>query len=730
MGSVAWSSTSGLRRCASILVAILVVVMGVAASPARAQDEPTPAQLLEDFNHYVTIANYELAAANAQALLDRGLTADRFLAMIEEQPGLAMRFDDVYRRAIVVPQLESLAAQLYDLYNSGRKARARSLAEINANIDKLGGTAQERIYARERLLEAGEYATPSLLDVVLRGESIDQRAGAKALLIDLGREAAVPMVAALPHLDPVDQQTVVEILGSIPDRLSIPFLYDLRATTQSEPVRLATEDAIRRLDSTVNLEVSIAGLYRQLAEQYLADRHARSMHAFPGEENQIVWQWVKGVGLHPMPINSAIYNEMMAMQIAERSLELDPTDPVSLAVWLTANFAREQSTPDGYENRLYGPDRREAMYYAVASGAGPLQRMLGRSLEDRETVIARRAIEALARSTGGAGLWAGLGDERPLVDAMSYSDRRVQYDAALALGNANPRQQFTGSERVVPTLAGLVRDAGSRYALVIADGAERQQSLRSVLEGAGYTVLAPADSLSNAGNAIAQAPGIDLIVLQLPTSRTMDSIGEIRRASRLLATPILALVPVGDVTMYRSQLTDDHLTRLVREGVNPDQIAEAARQLAEETGGVPLTEDETEAYATEALGALNTIAISGNETLNIRDAAGALIATLDETDGPIRVQVADVLSKVGAKRAQQALFEAAIEATGDERIVLLVATAESAKRFGNQLDQAQVRRLISLVTDSQGEEATAAAALMGALNLPNDQLVPLIIRGG
>jgi CheY-like chemotaxis protein len=369
------------------------------------------------------------------------------------------------------------------------------------------------------------------------------------------------------------------------------------------------------------------------------------------------------------------------------------------------------------------------MYYAVASGAGPLQRVLGRSLRDRETVIARRSIEALSRSTGGAGLWAGLVDERPLVDALSYGDRRVEYDAALALGRANPREAFAGADRVVPTLAGLVRDAGSRFALVVADDPERQQSLRSALSGAGYTVLAPARSLSAASGAIAQAPGIDLVVMELPTARTLESIQEIRRTTRLVATPVLALLPVGDVTNYRSQLSDDHLTRLVRTGVNADQIAESAAQLASAAGGEPLAEEEAERYASDALDVLHTIAISGNETLSVRDAAGALVSALAETEGEIRAKVADVLSAVGSTRAQQAMFDAAVVASDAERVTLLTATANSAKRFGNLLDPAQVRRLISMVTESEGAEATAAAALMGALNLPNDQLVPLILRG-
>lgn len=730
MGSVAWSEKSGVRLTLCAWIIGMVVAIGGSPSLAVAQNEPSPMQLLEDFNHYMAIANYELAEANARALLDRGLSPAQFVGLIEERTRLDAQFDEMYRRALLVPQLEGVASELYSLYDEGIKGRARSLDQINRNVDKLQGMQRERILARERLKEAGEYAVPSLLEAVLRGQGVDIRAEAVTLLQEMGPDAVVPLSQALLSLDPVDQEIVCRMLGSMTSRTSLPYLYDLRQTTDVASVQAAAEDAIRRIAGLYDPAVSVAGLYRQLAERYLADRHQRTMHAFPGETHQLLWNWIPGVGLEPVAIVSALYNEAMAMRAAERALELDPGDPLTLAVWISANFAREQSTPEGYDNPVYGPERREAMFYAVASGAGPLQRVLGRALLARETVTARRAIEALSRSTGGAGLWSGLGEERPLVDAMSYGDRRVEYDAALALGQANPRESFSGSDRVVPILAGLVRDAGSRFALVIAEDAERQQSLRSALSGAGYTVLAPTSSLASASGVIAQAPGVDLIVMELPTNRTLQSIQEVRRTTRLAATPVLALLPVGDVTRYRSTIADDHLTRLVRTGVNAEQVAESAQQLAVSSGGEPLTTEEAEAYALRSLAVLHDIALSGNETLSVRDAAGALISALGATEGEIRAQVASVMSAVGSRRAQQALFDAAVESGDDERVMLLTATADSAKRFGNLLDQAQVRRLLTMVTEAEGSEATAAAALMGALNLPNDQLVPLILRGG
>jgi len=53
---------------------------------------------------------------------------------------------------------------------------------------------------------------------------------------------------------------------------------------------------------------------------------------------------------------------------------------------------------------------------------------------------------------------------------------------------------------------------------------------------------------------------------------------------------------------------------------------------------------------------------------------------------------------------------------------------DSAKRFGNMLDDRQVKRLLALANAGTDAEATAVAAAIGALSLSNESLVPLILK--
>jgi len=703
---------------------------GMGADPEAVEEaaasRPSPAVLLEDYTHYVKVANVEMAAANARALLDYGLSATEFVGLVEDG-AIAARFDEANRRAMRIAELEELAAELANLYEGGKKERARDPDEIDRNIGLLTGTQRGKILARERLLEAGEYAVPQLLSVLEASDDLVLRAEVQRILIGLGRDAVGPLSAALPHVEPATQELLVNVLGSIDYGTSLPYLYELQATTTSEPVKSAARKAIERVQGSFDESTSVGELFRNLGEEYYSE--SRSLTSFPGESHQLLWSWVTGVGLNPTAIRTEVYHEARAMELAERTLKIDPQNELALSLWLAANFRREIEQPADYENPVYGPDRRDPTYYAVAAGSTPVQRVLRRALDDRDTALALKAISALGSSAGGAALWVGLGDSRPLVDALSYPDRRVQYEAALVLGRAGAAEAYEGSERVVPILASAVRDPASRYALVISHEVERQQSLRSMLEGLGYTVLPPSTSLSATAEEVSRVPGIDMIVALLSGSATVAMIEEARLSARLSTTPILALLPYNEILALGDRFESDQVVRLVRMGLNDEQLAENVRQLAERATGAPLNDEEAAEYAIRALSVLRELAVSGRGgVLDISDAATPLIDAIAETQGSVQLRIAQVLSYIPQQRAQVALMDAAMDAQGEDRVALLGIVADSAKRFGNLLEERQIQRLVQLVEDGEDEEATAAAALTGALNLPNSRLVPVIVE--
>lgn len=742
------------------LILSLVVLSGVAASPMLAQDamgdkakpaekmtekgaakttqgkEASSNELINDFVHYTLIDRADLAKSMGQALLDRAVAGADLVGLVDRSVGYR-RFTQAVIRAQKQADLEPVASKLLALYESGKLSASRSPDSIAANIKQLTGTQRERLFARERLLGAGEYAVPQLLGALLDNSNPGQQAEVRQMLSDMGRQAIAPLSAALPNLSGSDQELVLHVLGDIPYPASAPFLFAVAAAPSTPQAGKVAEDAARRVTGSFNTSASLSDRFVDLANEY--GQASPSLISFPDEATQPMWVFTPGAGsgLTFQSIDTRVFPSTMALHLCERALQLDPTNQRAVSSWIAANFTREIRTPEGYVNPGYAKDRREAMYYAVAAGPAPAQVVLARALDANDAPLARRALAALEKTAGGTTLWsrttgsgagASAGDRSPLLEALRFPNRRVQYDAALALGSAGQREAFPGSDQVVRILASATRDAGLKHVIVLSSDTERQASMSDLFRAQGYTPLPPAARLEELAQAIADAPAIDLIVTDLPSQSTQDTIERAHSDQKLRATPVLALLTAQGAKEQSARYSRDPLVRVARAGLGPKEISAAAEQLVVQASGGELKADEATLYKSRALAVLRDIAVSRSTVMNINDAQSALVASLVGSKGEMRARIAEVLSYIPQASAQNALMDAAVAAEGAERIAMLGRLTDSAKRGGNKLDAGNLARLSDLARTGKGEEATAAAALMGALALPNDRIVPLILN--
>lgn len=694
---------------------------------ARAEGDTTPEQLLADFIHYVKIDQRELAEAYGKALLELNLAPERFLGLVEDTPQAQVRFDEAVRDALRDPRLEPIAGELSRLLEDGRLAQARDPGAIGRNIELLSGTLRARTLARQRLLEAKQYAVPQLLAAMTGANDPTISLEARRLLIDLQADAVAPLVAALPKLGPSAQEQVALVLGEIGYAEAAPYLAELAKAPQVDSgVRAAATQALARIAGDA-LNRSTSDLYLDLAERYYAE--PSELTRFPNEEHQLVWTYEPAVGLFPTPVRTEVFNEAMSMRLAERSLQLDSSVGAAVPLWVAANFRRQIETPEGYDNPMYGAERREAMYFAVASGADVTQRVLQRALADQNTPLALLAIEALARTAGGASLWSGSMDEKPLLQALAYPDRRVQFASAMVLGRARPSESFEGVDRIVPILAGAVRDTGEKFAIVLGRSIDAEQRLTDMLQARGFRVVGRGSTFEDVRSAIAEAPGIDLLAFDLPRGATEDRIKAARADAKLRVTPVLAVLPYEDYSaLSSSPLARMDLVRFARQGLSDDQLSNSIGALLTEAGWA---DEEGETSNQRAIGALDVLRdiAAGSSVLNAGDATSALLSALETTEGSVRLVVADVLSRIGEPRAQRGLMDAALTADEGENLALMEMVASSAKRFGSMLDERQVSRILELAAEGDDAEAIAAASLVGALNLPGQRVVPLLLQG-
>jgi len=673
------------------------------------------------------VARNELAIALARDLLARGLTGEQFVNLVEDS-GETARFIEAVEEGVRrndSPELRELSAELRALYEGGRLDIARNPQQIAENIENLTGNLRARRLANQRLVFAGEYAMPQLLEALLQRDDAALRAAASQVMRDLGAQAVMPLVEALPGLDPGRQELVIGVLADIPYAASVPMLRELSETSGNDAVRQAAARAVGRINPAAASRTA-ADLYRALAEAYFNERE--DLTSFPGEDFQLRWSFDPGLGLAPIPLRTEVYHEAMAMRSAERAIRLGSTGGEALALWVAANWSREIDTPANYDDPAWPADRRDADYFGVASGVEVAQLVLARAIEDRDTQLARRAIAALERTAGSGQLWARLGDRRPLLDAMLYPSRRVQYEAALALGKAQPTQAFDGAERVVPMLASAVRDATSSYAAVFTRDRDRYQTLRRLLESQGFEVLPMGGDPGEIADALTQVAAVDLAVIDLASERAREVVGEMRGSPRLAATPALLLMePEGYNRLRRIFERDPSAEARVR-GISNTELAASIRGLLDRASGGIIEARDAQDYRRRSLEVLRDIAVARGGVYSIEDAAPALIAALGASAGGTKLSIAEVLAWIRSPRAQVALLDMALaEAPGSiERIELLNRVADSAKRFGRQVNDRQVDRLLDVAAEADGPAATAAAAAVGAMNLDNARLLRLI----
>jgi len=722
---------SSISAKAALLLALVAgaglpvaVAQNAGAANAAAQDRPSDAALLANFLHFVMIDNHELAENYGMELLGRGLSPSDFVKLVES--GDTDRFLSVTRRATRLPNLANIADAFLALHQTGLLDRARDPDEISRNIQLLTGNLRGRLLAQERLVYAGEYAVPQLLTAYLDRNNISLSAEARKVLIAMGRQSVVPLGTAMMKMAPADQEMVADLLGQVPYRTSLAYLADVAQSTTTDAVRNAAQRSIERLGG---VDADPAGLYQRQAEGYYSERS--EVTSFPGESHQLLWSYDPRQGLLMTAVRTEVFHEAMAMRLLERAMELQAAQsgvaPDTLALWVASNYKRDIGSPDGYENPAYPASRRGADYFGVAAGPQVAQLVLGRALDTRNTALARRALSAVEQTAGVSAL--NVDARRPLLEALDYPNRRVQYEAALAIAASSPAQAFPGSDRVVPTLASAIRGASDQYAVILAREAELYQRLRGVLEAKGYTVLPQGATLSDISAPLSEAPGIELLVVAENTGdRATQAVDAIRSNSKTMATPVLILTsPDGYIDLTRRYGADD--TIAVRQLAAGDEAAwRSAEGLVETASGGPISESEGAEYRARSLASLRDLAVANSTVLSVGDAAPSLIQALNQaSDENTRLAIADILARVNQARAQRAIMDAALNASGPERAALFTSVASSAKHFGGQLEERQVRRLMELANQGSDEEAASAASLMGALNLPNSSLLPMVL---
>lgn len=719
------SPASIVALAAALAIPSLAEAFTPAAEPAAIQDaeRPQTSQQVDQFLHYIMIARPDLARTAGEALVGDEVTASQ-LAQVVDGMNLGERLDRALRRGRAMGDgVGELVGKFEAKLERGRLERARETARMAEAITMLDGTIRQQGLARARLEEAGEYAVPLLLAQIVDGRNPRTEVAATEVLVAIRRRAVLPLAMALPDLDPTSQRKVVEVMAQIGWPTSVPFLQELADHSNSpNDVREAAYRAIARLGG---LRTSSSEAFTALAREFFERR--LPLIPYPDEATNNLWKWDSYGGLTPTPVPTAIFCDVMAMRLAERALKLDPTNMEALAVFVASNLRRQNDLPEGATDPVFGDMQYSPQFFATVVGPMVGQQVLGLAIDSADTALVRDAIAALA-DTGGASVVKGANGRTPIIECLSYPDRRVQYDAAILLGKALPTDRFPQDTAVVPLLASAARSAGIMYAAVVAPDQEDQRQISASLAEKGFTVVGAGATWNDLVASALVGGMVDLVATRGRSDQLEATLMGVRGTTTTSATPVLMVVAAEDRPSAEGRFQLDRRVAFWTAGAPEETLDNTIEDLLKRTTGGAMDAGEAVSYAMRSLETLADVAISRSPAFRIEDGERPLGEALAQRDGAVRLAVARVMALIPTDSAQIRLIDVALNAADEEQIDLLGQVAASGRRNGNKAEPRQIAALRQLVQKSTGPLADAAAVAYGALGLPVEEAVQLLQR--
>lgn len=742
-----------LRRAgltaATISLSLLLPIRGALAQ-ARGQTadtateavpaDATPKSLFVDFLHYARLGRFTLADAYARALLAHpDLDPSRLVDIADKDPQALQTLLVLIKNSTIGEN----AARVLDVLHEGQRLQRQSTERIQRNIDLLGGDPQQEFFARRHLAESGEYAVPVMVATLLDKEKSDLWPRLVAALPVLGKPAVRPMVVALKSRDNTLRLDLVQALGRIGYPQAVPYLRRLAVTKGTPPqIKAAAIEAIKLIEtqSGQTFTDSAADLFFELGERYYNEDDA--VRADPRLAEANVWYWDEAApGLRRVPVATPIFGQVMAMRCCQQTLRIRDDHAGAISLWLAANIRREGrlgmnvESGDPQEQGQNDPTRPDvfprALYFTQAAGPFYAHLVLDRALEDQDSIVALGAIAALRLTAGEASLIGTEDYKQPLVQALQFPDLVVRIRAALALGAALPKSAFAGSQWVVPVLASALAQTGREQVIVVdADDANRSR-VAAALRAADRDVIAGAGVFAALTRARQEFQTVSalFVATNVEDPDFSEAVAHLRDEFIYAKLPVVVLAEPDQMGAAKDLAKRDPYIESVPAFADEADLIDALRRVQSRTHQAPLDADLARSMALEAAETLRRIVVDGRTVYDVDPAEPALIGALSSTDQALQTLAASVIALLPSQTAQRAVAHVALDAGYDQslRIEAFGSLAQSAKNYGNRLEQAQIDALVNLAQrDPDLTIRTAASQALGAINLTTNQASEII----
>ncbi|MHC4507923.1 MAG: HEAT repeat domain-containing protein [Planctomycetota bacterium] len=425
-----------------------VVILAANACLAQTPDEELKKNWGE-FLHYTAIGRPDLAKGYAQVLLQSNPDP---VALLEISRQNEQGYQIMVRVTETAPDAElvALSGKILALIERGRFLQRIEPKIIAEEVRRLSSTDRGWFAAVERLRNAGEYAIPFMLDAMADMSREDELPNIIRALPQIGRDAIRPLTAALQTDNVALRAEIIRALGKIGYPQSLAYLKLVAEKDESNKLRELARASVRQIDPAM-LNTPAAQLFFQLGENYYY--RAESLAPAADADFANIWFWDAGAQkLTREEAAKSYFNELMTMRSCEWALKADPGFGSAIGLWIAA-FFKAESAGEETMPAYFGDRHADALVYATTAGVEYLHQALARAVKDNNAYVALGVIEALATTAGEKSLLYEIGAAQPLLQALTFDDRKVKYSAAIAIGAAGPKERFAEASLVVANLA-------------------------------------------------------------------------------------------------------------------------------------------------------------------------------------------------------------------------------------------------------------------------------------
>ncbi len=148
-------------------------------------------------------------------------------------------------------------------------------------------------------------------------------------------------------------------------------------------------------------------------------------------------------------------------------------------------------------------------------------------------------------------------------------------------------------------------------------------------------------------------------------------------------------------------------------------------------GAEEMDAETAESYSMRAIGVLHSLAVHGNQVVNLADGMPALIETTTGDHEEKQILAGQILAYLSSPEAQRAIASMAMNEANSMpvRLAAFDSLVVSAKRNANLLLTEQIEAMYELIQSRQAdpELRAGAAGAFGSLNLPSQRVKDLIL---